>query len=318
MAITAKNYAAQAERGILQWADAAEKQLPIDSFMVKSVFSQIKTAVHFVIPDDGIIFDDGQKGLKNTELRLPFPVITVEYFVTYKEEIKSLAAPQHSPKRVILAMDIDEAKALPKFAEFENGGVVIFCANVIDGMWLPCTFGLVIPRKWDEPGGSAFYEALLPAKNGSLMRVTPIVLCHEIFGKMQESRKENEKQLIQELMHDISQELTALLELCEALSCSNVSSETTKESALSSLKNAGRIKKGKLPIYETRQLVIIAPQSKNKSHKQGLIQDRNAPREHLRRGHIRTISDGKKVWVQSCVVGSKNIGTIVKSYQVKS
>lgn len=49
----------------------------------------------------------------------------------------------------------------------------------------------------------------------------------------------------------------AVLELCEALSCSNVDSEVVE--LVDQRKNAKRIKQGKLPMYETRRLVIKAP-----------------------------------------------------------
>ena len=42
-----------------------------------------------------------------------------------------------------------------------------------------------------------------------------------------------------------------------------------------------------------------------------------SPRVHLRRGHIRKIADGRTVWVQACVVGSKH-GMVLKDYKLRS
>lgn len=104
-----------------------------------------------------------------------------------------------------------------------------------------------------------------------------------------------------------------VLELCEALSCSNVDSEVIEP--VDAKANEKRVRKGKLPLYETRRLVIKVPLSSS-GGKAGMSVDRNAPREHLRRGHIRRLQDERKIWVQSCVVGHKELGVIHKSYSV--
>jgi hypothetical protein len=43
------------------------------------------------------------------------------------------------------------------------------------------------------------------------------------------------------------------------------------------------------------------------------VVDRSGPREHLRRGHIRRLPDGRKTWVVCCVVGSRALGVVKKS-----
>lgn len=105
-----------------------------------------------------------------------------------------------------------------------------------------------------------------------------------------------------------------VLGLCEALACSNVDSEVIEP--VDQRKNAKRIKQRKLPIYETRRLVIKAPLTRSEgSHSHG-NSDRQGPREHLRRGHIRRLQDGRRIWVQSCVVVSRENGVIHKSYAI--
>ncbi|MCK2097254.1 hypothetical protein, partial [Thauera aromatica] len=106
----------------------------------------------------------------------------------------------------------------------------------------------------------------------------------------------------------------AVLELCEALSCSNVDSEVMQP--VDQQKNAKRIRQGKLPIFETRRLVIKAPLTRSAAGHAQWTGDRQCPREHLRRGHIRRLQDGRRIWVQSCVVGSRENGVIHKSYAV--
>ena len=108
--------------------------------------------------------------------------------------------------------------------------------------------------------------------------------------------------------------LTAL-ELCEALSCSNVESEPIEQ--IDARKNAKRIKQGKVPLYETRRLVVKA--SKRPSRRDGASDGdsaRSTPREHLRRGHIRRLDETRRIWVNACVVGSRERGVIEKRYSV--
>jgi hypothetical protein len=40
------------------------------------------------------------------------------------------------------------------------------------------------------------------------------------------------------------------------------------------------------------------------------------PRWHIRRGHWRTIADGRRVFVRECEVGDKSRGGVVKDYEV--
>ena len=48
---------------------------------LKALQEGIKEAVHFTIPDGGVLLDDNLKGLKSSEIRLPYPSITIECFI---------------------------------------------------------------------------------------------------------------------------------------------------------------------------------------------------------------------------------------------
>jgi hypothetical protein len=114
--------------------------------------------------------------------------------------------------------------------------------------------------------------------------------------------------------NDVLGEVRSTLNLCEALSCSNVKADTLQfENKKANIK---REKKGKLPIYETKVLTIESPMSSRTGLDGFGCSDRKSPRQHLRRGHIRRISDNRKIWVNSCVVGTADGGRIDKSYRV--
>lgn len=104
----------------------------------------------------------------------------------------------------------------------------------------------------------------------------------------------------------------AVLELIEALSCNNVAAEVVER--IDPAVNARRRRQGKLPLYEVRRLVVKVGEQ---VHAIGApVGDRNGPREHLRRGHVRRLADGRRTWIQACVVGSRALGVVRKSAYV--
>ena len=92
--------------------------------------------------------------------------------------------------------------------------------------------------------------------------------------------------------------------MLNALGCSNVQIERSKP------KRAGKKVKAALPFDAYHVLTIDAP---------GRAGDRvvptgphRAPREHLRRGHIRRLADGRRTWVNATVVASGRRGGVIK------
>ncbi len=96
------------------------------------------------------------------------------------------------------------------------------------------------------------------------------------------------------------------------LGCSNVITETNP--APQAL-NKKRAKAGKLPIFEYKTLHINVPGVRVEGRPLGGTHA--SPRVHLRRGHVRNLDNGKRVWVQACVVGSQH-GMIHKDYKIKT
>jgi hypothetical protein len=95
------------------------------------------------------------------------------------------------------------------------------------------------------------------------------------------------------------------------LNCSNVTCVDNHPSPALSKKRA---KNGKPPLFSYKTLHIHT----DKTSLSGISHpsDRSSPRIHLRRGHIRRIDDVRTVWVNSCVVGDKKKGVIVKDYKI--
>lgn len=77
--------------------------------------------------------------------------------------------------------------------------------------------------------------------------------------------------------------------------------------------NAKREARGKMPLFSFKTLALAVPNIRRTGVELG--GSHASPRIHLRRGHIRQLGDGRSVWVQSCVVGSKH-GVIHKDYRL--
>jgi hypothetical protein len=104
-------------------------------------------------------------------------------------------------------------------------------------------------------------------------------------------------------------ELLVPLHFLNALSCSNV------HVARSDPKKAGKKIKAALPFDTYHVLTIDAPGRAGTGAATG---GHRSPREHLRRGHIRRLEDGRRIWVNATVVAAgRGGGVVTKDYAVR-
>jgi hypothetical protein len=108
---------------------------------------------------------------------------------------------------------------------------------------------------------------------------------------------------------DYADEIGALLCFLNVLQCKNVHVERSEP------KTTGHKIKTALPFDAYHVLTIDVP---------GKIGDgaatfgHRSPREHLRRGHIRRLADGKRVWVNATVVAAgRGAGVVTKDYALR-
>lgn len=101
-----------------------------------------------------------------------------------------------------------------------------------------------------------------------------------------------------------------VLSSIEIFSCSNVHIQKNeiKNSCVDQVEN-----KADLPEFSYHTVHI--------GRKNGYLvnkesQHHRSPRLHLRRGHIRVLQSGVKVWVTSCVVGNKDNGIVISDYKI--
>lgn len=105
---------------------------------------------------------------------------------------------------------------------------------------------------------------------------------------------------------DYGHELMALISTLNALQCSNVS--ISKHSSSKKLTPKAALKFDDFHLLEiSNTLHVVDGINRGGTHR--------SPREHLRRGHIRRLETGKKIWVNAAVIGAgRGAGKIAKHY----
>lgn len=102
-----------------------------------------------------------------------------------------------------------------------------------------------------------------------------------------------------------------LLQFLNVLQCSNVKFET------SHAKRGAKVKKGAFPFDSYKIITIETHGKKSNGIAPGMPGSVRTMREHLRRGHIRVLQSGLKVWVNAAVVNAGIGGKITNDYRVK-
>lgn len=105
---------------------------------------------------------------------------------------------------------------------------------------------------------------------------------------------------------DVMDEIGATVDFLNALQCSNVGTERMDP------KHGAKVK-GALP-FDSYHVLTIRPSAT--VARDTLGGSHRSPREHLRRGHIRRLETGAKVWVNATVVNPGVGGKVRKDYRV--
>ena len=334
----AKNYAAQVVKSLDSFIpnyqkflekNGGDKYFGLEVMHLKALQESIKKAVHFTVPDGGDLLNDGLKGLKSSEIRLPYPSITIECFIKDDGLVNELA-PVNIEKRLIFAAETssDVLKTMSdtiKQNKDKHGGIgdlltkgidflcdseriiTISAFFMNDGFWTPCHSQWIIPCKWDALHGTTKIDNLTDKSDRAVAFAGHLGF---LLPSIRDMRLDSvsPEQAIREAAHDIGGEVRIVLELLEALSCKNVIIDNAK---IPKIGERGAANKN-LPFYETKCLTIKATQKQSTGTRTGTHQ---SPRQHLRRGHIRRLETGN-IWVNACVVGSSEKGVIKKSYNV--
>lgn len=266
-----------------------------------------KNAPKFMLPDDGIILDTGLKGVP-AEFKLPFPVVVLEYDDWVEHESVEYFANRKIPARTVkdgelLQKTLVIAREVGNKIELRVVSLIKGQTEQQDILQTP-GFTVFMPCTWDGD-----LTSFIKTMDDSEAVIEVNLEKLEEDAKALRDKFESHFNVAAKVVY--LKAMGAVLALIEALSCKNVGHEALPVRKL----NKSAAKRGVLPFDEYRVLTINS--SKDKGELAGVGGDRHSPREHLRRGHIRTYASGLKVWVQSTVVNA-GVGQVLnKDYKIK-
>jgi len=253
--------------------------------LLSSVVDLHGTSTKFILPDGGRLYDDKEfRALdESVPLRLPYPYIALEYHSNGRD--RAMDEPVGHINGVP-QYEADDFVSAPKRVVYarERGGYIV--ATIAfwtrhDGLWR------VLP------------ECAIP-NVGYLDRGVTYADRPAIKAAFQDQRVP---------LSDYMDELGALLCFMNILQCSNV------QVARSEPKHAGKKIKAALPFDAYHILTIDVPSKAGEGAATG---GHRSPREHLRRGHIRRLADGRRIWVNATVVAAgRCAGVVTKDYAVR-
>jgi hypothetical protein len=316
------NYSTHAIEGLLEMRPhlrGAEDKAGIDGFI-----NGVRDAAKFEMPDRGRIIyglGDMPEGLAMT--RLPFPEVVLE--IPYTPVNSHKGEMIDAPKRLVLAREVvwEERTTCPRPVEYGESPthvrVDVAYQNERDRKWYLQPVGALVesgavsglfpknpsadPFADQRYGGAAF-----PLTSCPTLPIASSIVLHDKGPEWYSHMVSN----------DVGAEVCILAEMLAVLACTNVTTET-RPAPEKLVRN--RLRNGREPFYDTHLLVlagrVVTAQGGNISVSTK-DEDGFKVREHVRRGHIRRLSDGRTVWVNNTLVaaGSKS-GRSDKTYSVK-
>jgi len=299
------NFLRQAVKGVGDFLELSQKiNTPMTqeyAVLSMQLIHEMQKSVKFVMPEGGRVFDTKLEALSE-ESKLPFDQIIIEY------ECKDRGG---LPEKIFGEENTKTARKRIVYAQQEEGGsisvfsVVAFQSNGGMDVWVMQPFiAQLIPSNMVKDVELKKPDSL--PKGMNLLKQFRIYF-HDVGGQAHLSFGDKWEE---HAYYDMADEVNAVLNLMEALSCKNVSAE-----ALAVKKNKFQQRKhGALPYDEYRVLVVNNRNSDRAGSGEGT---HRSPREHLRRGHIRRLPIGN-VWVNATVVNPGNHGKIGKVYALEA
>ncbi len=288
------NYLRQATEQIRAQLPTIKANRPKAGHYVEETLHLMREAIKFTLPEGGRILADGLRGLEGSRLQLPFSTLIVEYHWERMSHI--IYAAQIAPMTL-------EIRMILRRAAMHNGIRSPEPLEHLDTWIVLPVFATIRVDKTTHPDGLGKVVSL---GGGDFAEVEGLVSEYRSYFEEVYSLSPAEKS---DLQAEASSRVYPVMELIEALSCTNVSHEALPVRKV----NKSATKRGALPFDEYRVLVVNAART---SGGRSVSSKHRSPREHLRRGHIRRLDTGN-IWVSACIVAAGADGRIQKEYVFK-
>jgi hypothetical protein len=326
----APGYSAEAIEDLRSFADLPLVREADDTrWFVLELAAHLAASHKFALPRGGRLFGDDISEPSLSSFRLPFGVAAFEFEAPApppaRTQSKGFMTISEVPKRIALCVDWEEwSVPFPlKDRIGASAGCVVWPIGLrtVNGrqMWLPEHHGLsvayapgTIVNAAAKEQSQSLRDAGIIHENGRPYTVMNFTIpCKYVslgqFGR-DALRELSEAQRAIAIQLDTRDEITSVIQACAALACTNVTTEVVRPN------REARAASPASTLFDYHILMIDPGKERNPSEDRGGTHA--SPRTHLRRGHIRRLAWGPRIWVNSCVVNPTAIGTVNKDYVV--
>lgn len=281
----------------------------------------------FQLPDYGRFFEEGKWIQWNASpFKLPYPLVVLEYTCPPTEQELKHPDPKtlYVHKRIVIAGTREGAKLVDGFYQLtdeyirktdkespqpwgEADWLFLWPIYFFHEHWFPSWCGAVFPLGEEflvEPKESDVGFADVKDRPPAGFKTMQ-------FRALTHRRSGNDFSTMQSIHDDLIDEIVALKQFCQVLSCKNIG--TTQVHPPPKL-NKSRLRKGKRPFF-SYHVVVLNKEHHERETRVGLG-SHASPRFHWRRGHIRVLPSGVKTWVSPHTVGNSKLGVVDKDYVV--
>lgn len=277
----APNYSAAAYDQLRWMATASAASDPIASEVMSRVAEKLISAHKFVMPDGGTLFGPDVSPAMLENLHLPFSDVVIEFDYPSRPDDDLSGGRVRVEKRITVAWE-DSRKGA-------DGAMILPIGfSTTDAHWLPLPFILFIPYSAGEFGAS--------------LEIVPI-------GDVGNRTVDRFNGDCKRMAANAKTECRSVIQLCAALACTNVTTEILRPT------REARAARPASTLFDYHVLMIRPGGEKYPGENRGGAHA--SPRTHLRRGHIRRLAWGPRIWVNSCVVNPGAIGSVDKDYAVR-
>lgn len=246
-------------------------------------------------------------------IRPPYPVTVIEYSVIGQYE----PGMEVSSRRIVVAIS-SETGLLPPFPMAMSDeppnvpGVWVYSACYFDRVkiWNASLLFMFLPYDSEISTGAHVMPAVLERlqiseAQAKRRNALPVKIC----GLNPDFLATVGGDEIGRMLADMQFEMSAYVQMCLALGCANVATETIPVAE----KHAkARAKAGKPRLHDYHVLMIPGSDGGGEPSGTG-----RSVRSHLRRGHIRRLGADRMTWVNATMVKGGTRGFVSKDYSVK-
>lgn len=309
-----------------------KRSAPMSAKTIELLLTWLRQSAKFAFPQGAeLVAMEGLDSSYFDNLRPPFPICSLEIYHEPNGKLITEGAlvESTSTRRISLIVQADLARKADVWWASRialQTELLVFSFYYYDQekIWAlaPSAAGLtkvaaeeIVPI--DQAPDKALVNALLGAdlisKKANSAPINLITVLPEFRMAMQEQMGADAAQT--RIGLDLRDEVTAAIEFCLLMNCSNI---RPKEIKASEALNKKRAKSGKIPFFSHHVIVVD-----DATNKQGATSQEDSftgvqMRSHARRGHIRRLQSGKTTFVRPTIVGKASLGFVEKTYQVNA